>query len=166
MLLVDKKTGEVSVSPFSKFDKPTVGHDCGSMIIQNYDFTWSDEIRDFVVTEADKEDRQAYIDSFADDCGVYQVLKKFAKSGDLSLLNRAEGFYGDISGLPVDELNPAKYAAAAEASTSKLSKVLGVDLTVDQLAALSPDELNDLIAKAVEAKTAKTEKVEEKKEGE
>ena len=164
MLSVDKKTGEVKVSPFSKFQHETVGLDTGSMIIQNYDFSWSDEIRDFIIVEADKEDRQAYIDSFADDCGVYNVLKKFAKTGDLSVLNRVEGEYIDISNLPVDELNPRKYAEAAASSTKKLAKALGVELTEESLSKMSADELNDLIAKAVQARTAKA--AEAPKEGE
>lgn len=163
MLSIDKKTGELKVTPFSKFMHQTVGRDPGSMIIEKKDFSWSEEIRDFVVVDAGKEDRQAYIDSFKDDAGVYNVLKKYAITGDVSLLNQREGFYGDISGLPVDELNPAARVAEAEKSVDALSKVLGVELTSDQLAKMSVDELNALIQKAV---AAKEEKVAPAKEGE
>lgn len=164
MLLVDKKTGEVMVSPYSKYMHETIGLDTGSMIIQNYDFSWSDEIRDFIVVEAGKEDRQAYIDSFAKECGVYNILSKFSKTGDVSLLNQREGFYADISGLPVDELNPGKVAEAAQKSINSLSKSLGVDLTAEELSKMTADQLNDLIAKAVDARVAKTTKKEEVKE--
>lgn len=161
MLSINSKTGEVK---FSKFQKETEGLDTGSMIIQNYDFSWSDEIRDFIVVEGSKEDRQAYIDSFADDCGVYNVLKKFAKTNDLSLLNRSESFYGDISDLPVDELDPAKYEAAAAASVASLSKVLGEDITAEKLASMSEAELQALIEKVAAAKVAEKQAAASKSE--
>lgn len=165
MSSVNKKTGEVYISSIDKFVKETVGRDPGSMIIQNQDFSWSEEIRDFVVVEGSKEDRQAYIDSFADECGVYNILKQFAKTGDMSLLNRSEGQYIDISGLPVDELNPAKAAEIAQSSVKKLSESLGVELTSDQLASMTTEQLNELIAKAVDARVAKAAEA-PKKEGE
>ena len=97
MSKVSEKTGEVYISSIEKFVHETVGREPGSMIIQNKDFAWSDEIRDFIIVDGDKEDRQAYIDSFADEYGVYNVLKKYAITGDASILNRKEGFYGDIT---------------------------------------------------------------------
>ena len=166
MLLVDKKTGEVSVSPFSKFMHEDKGLDTGSMIIQNYDFGWDDKIRDFVVVEGSKEDRQAYIDSFADDCGVYNVLKKYAVTGDISLLTRGNGFYGDISDLPVDELNPSQLADKADVAVSSLSKQLGIDIASKKLASMSVEEINALIEKAVAARVQKSEVKAEVKEGE
>lgn len=159
MLSFDKKTGEVIVTPFSKFRHETIGLDTGSMIILHQDFSWSDEIRDFIVVDGEKEDRQAYIDSFADEAGVYNVLKKYARTGDLSILNRVEGQYIDISDLPVDELNPEALKARAEASVAALSKSLGSEFTPEQLSNMSAEELNNLIAAAVEAKSAKSEEV-------
>ena len=164
MLSVDKKTGEVVVTPYSKFMHETVGFDTGSMIIQNYDFSWDNDLRDFIVVEADKEDRQAYIDSFADECGVYNVLKKYAITGDASLLNARQGFYGDISELPVDELDPAGLAAKAEKSVDALSKLLGEEVTSEDLSQMSIEQLNSLIEKAVAARVEKS--APEKKEGE
>lgn len=166
MLLVDKKTGEIRCSVYSKFMHEDKGLDTGSMIIQNYDFAWDDKIRDFVVVEGSKEDRQAYIDSFADDCGVYNVLKKYAVTGDISLLNRVDGFYGDVSELPVDELNPSQLADKADAAVGSLSKQLGIDVSSDQLASMSIEEINSLIEKAVAARVQKSEVKAEVKEGE
>lgn len=161
MLSVDKKTGEIIVTPYSKFMHTTVAREPGSMIIEKQDFSWSEEIRDFIVVDVGKEDRQAFIDSFKDDAGVYNILKKYAITGDVSLLNQREGFYGDISGLPVDELNPAARIAEAEKSVDALSKALGVELSSDKLASMSSDELNALIERAVAAKAEKEASVKE-----
>lgn len=160
MLLVDKKTGEVTISPYSKFMHESTPMDNGSMIIQNMDFAWSDEIRDFIVVEGSKEDRQAYIDSFADDCGVYNVLKKYALTGDASLLTRSEGYYGDITDLPQDELNPAKLMSQSQSSLDKLNSLLGTDYTAEQFASLSSEQLASLI------ESVATPKTEVKKDGE
>ena len=158
MLSVDKKTGEVIVTPYSKFMHESVGLEAGSMIIHHKAFSWSDEIRDFVVVDGEVEDRQAYIDSFEDDAGVYNVLKKYSRTGDLSVLNRVEGQYLDLSGLPQDELDPSGMKARAEASVVALGKALGKEITSEELSKMSADELNSLIAAAVEARTAKSEK--------
>ena len=166
MWSVNKETGELVVSPFSKFMRETKGRKAGSMIIQNFDFAWDDKTREFIVVEGSKEDRQAYIDSFKDDCGVYNVLKKYAITGDVSLLNRVQGFYGDISDLPVDELNPDKVAQKAGAAVASLAEKLGVDITSEQLASMSVEQINALIEKAVAARVAKTEVKAESKEGE
>lgn len=164
MQVVDKKTGEIVYSPYSKFMHTVVGRDPGSMILEKYDFSWSDEIRDFIVVKAGKEDRQAYIDSFADECGVYNILKKFNQTGDLSLLNQRDVQFGDISDLPVDELNPAALAARAEGSVDKLRSYLGDDITPEVLASMSIEEINSLIDKVVAARVEKA--APEKKEGE
>lgn len=162
MMSVDKKTGEVIVTPFSKFRRETIGLDTGSMIIQNYEFSWDNDLRDFIVVEGTKEDRQAYIDSFKDDCGVYNVLKKYALTGDSSLLQRADSFYADISDLPVDQLNPAQVSEKAQDSIVKLNQLLGKELTADELAKMTNDQLAALVKEAVESKTKVEEKVEVK----
>ena len=165
MLSVNKKTGELEFSPYSKFMHDTIGRETGSMIIIHQDFSWDNDTRDFIVVDGEKEDRQAYIDSFADECGVYNILKKYALTGDMSVLNQRQGFYGDISNLPVDDLDPARSSAAAQAAVKSLANKLGVDITSDKLASMSVEEIDSLIAKAVEAKAGKV--VDEKKgEGE
>ena len=149
LVKVNKKTGELTLSIYSKFMKKSEPLDVGSMIIQNYDFAWDDKTRDFIVVEGDKEDRQAYIDSFKDDCGVYNVLKKYSLTGDASLLNQREGFYGDISDLPVDELNVSQVTQDAASSLDRLNQILGTSYSAEEFAALTQDQLAELINKAI-----------------
>lgn len=164
--VLDKETGEVKEIKFRGLHK-SVGFDFSKNIIQNHDFQWDNDLRDFKVVETDKEDREAYIQSFAKETGVYNIMKMYAKTGDTSVLNKKSGFYGDISNIPVDELNPAKRTAVAEKAVKDLSKALGVDLTSDQLASMSSEELVKLVVDATAAIQAKkAQKVEtEKKEG-
>lgn len=159
---MSKKVDDNGVVFFSKNNPhPSVGLDISAKPIQNYDFAYDPDSRDLKVVKTDIEDREAYIQSFAEECGVYNIMKMYAKTGDMSLLNRREGFYGDISNLPVDELNPAAHQAAAAQAVAGLGKTLGVDLTVEDFAAMSDAELAALIDKAVQAKTAKVEQVKE-----
>lgn len=166
-LQVDKKTGEVYYSPVSKFARATTPKKGGSMIVQNYGLSYDEKSREMVLKETDKTDLQAYIDSFAEETGVYNILKRFAKTGDVSLINAKEGFYGDISKLPTDQLNPQKMLKEASASAKVLSEKLGVKLTAEKLATMSSEELSDLITKAITAKieASKVEKTEEKEKG-
>lgn len=165
-LVVDKKTGEVAYSHVSKFAHKTIARKGGSMIVQNYGLTYDEKTREMVLKPTDKTDLQAYIDSFAEETGVYNILKKFAKTGDVSLLNAREGYYADISQIPVDQLNPQKMVSEASKSAKVLSDKLGVQLTAEKLATMSSEELSDLITKAVTAKIEASKKSSEvKKEG-
>lgn len=124
-------------------------------VIQHYDFAYDPELRDLKIVEADKEDREAYIQSFAAETGIYNILRKYSKTGDASLLNVSNLSYGDISDLPTDELDPVKAAEAAAEALSGLNSSLGTELTQEQLAAMSSEELNALIQNAVAAAAAK-----------
>ena len=155
-------TGEVYISSIDKFKHESAAREAGSMIIQLKDFAWSDEIRDFIVVDGEKEDRQAYIDSFESECGVRNILKKYALTGDVSLLNKGQGFYADLSELPTDELNPGQLQSEASISLNKLNAMLGTSYTAEQLSSMSAEELSNLIKAKVEEATPK----EVKKEGE
>jgi hypothetical protein len=166
MLVLDKKTGEVIITPYSKFMHPTQGLDVGTMVIQHKDFAWNDKIRDFEIVDGEKEDRQAYIDSFESEAGVYNILKKYSLTGDASLLNAKQGVYLDLSNLPTDELNPAKLSDEALAALSKLNEVLGTSLTAEELQNMSAEEISALIKGKVEEKKDPEPVKETKKEGE
>lgn len=150
------------ISPYSKFMHETEGLEVGSMIIEHKDFAWNDKIRDFEVVDGEKEDRQAYIDSFESEAGVYNILKKYSLTGDASLLNARAGLYVDISELPVDELNPDKLANQALSSLDKLNEVLGTSYTAEELQSMSAEEISAIIKAKVDAE----KQPEPKKEGE
>lgn len=167
-VLSNKETGEVIVIHTWRNPQPIVGRDYGvsHSIIQHHDFAYDPEIRGLKIIETEKEDRDAYIQSFADDCGVYNVLKKYSKTGDAALLNAKQGFYGDVSELPVDNLDPEAAKKAAAQALSGLNQSLGTELTAEQLSSMSADELNALIANAVQAAAAKAGEANKEGEGE
>lgn len=167
MSKVDVKTGEVKEFHLKvRGTHPSVGLDFSHNLIQNQDFVWDNEARDFKVVDTDLEDREAYIQSFAAETGIYNIMKMYAKTGDASILNKKQGFYGDISGLPVDELNPAKVEKAAQAAVKSLNKSLGVNLTSEELASMSTTDLEKLIGDAMSAIKAKAPQTEKKEDGE
>ena len=89
--VLNKKTGEIKSlvrSWRSPHDSKESALDVGSMIIDTYDFSYNPESRELEVVKTGHEDREAYIQSFKDDCGVYNILAKFSLTGDMSLLNR------------------------------------------------------------------------------
>lgn len=161
---VNQKTGEFHpfVNTWRKL-RVVKGLKCDEKMIQHQGFEYDVDGRCLIVVDTELEDRDAYIQSFADECGVYNVLKKYSKTGDASFLNVREGFYGDISDIPEDSLDPAAAAKAAEVALSGLNQKLGTSFTAEELAKLSGDELNDLFNKVIEAAASKVEEV--KKEG-
>lgn len=68
---------------YSERDKVVPGND-------EYDFRIDKE-----VYESKKVNRQEYINSFKDDVGVLNILKKVALTGDLSLINQSNHPTGD-----------------------------------------------------------------------
>lgn len=162
----NSETGEILVIHTWRNPKPIKGLDCSSKhsIIQHKDFAYDSEKRGLKIVDAEKEDRDAFIQSFASECGIYNVLKKYSKTGDVSLLSQKQGFYGDISELPVDDLDPEAAKKAAAQALSGLNQSLGTQLSAEQLSSMSAEELNALIANAVQAAAAKSN--EAKKEGE
>lgn len=155
---VSKATGEI-IPHVRSWRHPNVikAQKFSKNIIQHHDFIYDTDKKCLVVVETEKEDREAYIQSFAAECGVYNILKKYARTGDASLLNQRQGFYGDISGLPTDELDPEKAKKAAEKTVKELSKALGQDISMDALMAMTSEDINNLIVKAVEAQKAKVQ---------
>lgn len=146
----------------SPHDSKDSALDVGSMIIDTYDFSYNPESRELEVVKTGSEDRDAYIQSFADECGVYNILAKFSLTGDMSLLNRRPGMYGDFSGMPTDELNPEAASALAAQQLKALNEKYGLSLSAEELAGMSPEVLEKLLSDTI----AKLTPTEEKKEGE
>lgn len=58
-----------------------------------------DERGVLVLVETGKEDLAAYINSFAEECDIHVIMKKFA-NGQTDVLSKVQGTYGDFTGAP------------------------------------------------------------------
>ena len=91
----------------------------------------------------EKVNIQERIQSYFEDVDIYSILKKVAATGDLSYLNRKEGFYGDISNLP-DNYNDIN-----EYYKSVASKFRNLPVDIQNL--IKNGASDEAIAKALEA---------------
>ena len=127
--------------------------DASDSHIQHYDFVYDGNKLKVVKTTI--EDRDAVIQSFAEEAGVYNILKRYSMTGDMSLLNQRKALYGDFTLLANDELDPVSALARSSDSLDKLNQALNTSFDSATLANMSIDELNAVIAQAVAAKTTK-----------
>lgn len=127
--------------------------DASDAHIQHYDFAY--EGNKIKVVKTNIEDRDALIQSFADEVGVYNILKRYSMTGDMSLLNQRKAMFGDFSLLDNDDLDPVSALARSTESLEKLNQALNTSFDSATLANMSIDELNAVIAQAVAAKTTK-----------
>lgn len=127
--------------------------DASDAHIQHYDFVYDGNKIKVVKTTI--EDRDALIQSFADEVGVYNILKRYSMTGDMSLLNQRKAMFGDFSMLDNDDLDPVSALARSNESLEKLNQALNTSFDSATLANMSIDELNAVIAQAVAAKTTK-----------
>lgn len=112
------------------------------------------------------EDRQAYIDSFAGECGLKNVLTKLVRSGDV--LGYREMRYNDAveaedtSGFPTHVNEVAAAGASADSrvmdALSAFNKKTGLNLTLTEFEkAVADGKLLDLVAESVTKKETKEE---------
>lgn len=127
--------------------------DASDAHIQHYDFAY--EGNKIKVVKTTIEDRDALIQSFADEVGVYNILKRYSMTGDMSLLNQRKAMFGDFTLLDNDDLDPVSALARSSESLEKLNQALNTSFDSATLANMSIDELNAVIAQAVAAKTTK-----------
>lgn len=127
--------------------------DASDAHIQHYDFAYDGNKIEVVKTTI--EDRDAFIQSFSDEVGVYNILKRYSMTGDMSLLNQRKAMFGDFSLLDNDDLDPVSALARSSESLEKLNQALNTSFDSVTLANMSIDELNAVIAQAVAAKTTK-----------
>ena len=127
--------------------------DASDAHIQHYDFVYDGNKLKVVKTII--EDRDAYIQSFAEESGVYNILKRYSMTGDMSLLNQKNAMYGDFTLLDNDDLDPVSALARSSESLEKLNQALNTSFDSSTLANMSIEELNAVIAQAVAAKTTK-----------
>lgn len=131
--------------------------DASDAHIQHYDFVYDGNKLKVVKTTI--EDRDALIQSFADEVGVYNILKRYSMTGDMSLLNQRKALYGDFTSFANDDLDPVSALSRSSESLDKLNQALNTSFDSTTLANMSIDELNAVIAQAVAAKTTKESEV-------
>lgn len=98
------------------------------------------------------------IDSFKDDVGVYNILEKVKRTGDVSLLgHRGRNTYQDISDLP-DNLHDLVKLGEAVQGAKDLPKDLVGNRTIEEfLSSVSLDEIQNFAKRLVDAKLKESE---------
>lgn len=162
---VDKESGEIIPVIHTWRNPPKIkALKADERYVQHFGFEFDVENRCLKVVKTEKEDREAYIQSFVNDCGVYNVLKKYSKTGDISFLQQGSAIYADLSKLPEDNLDPEGAKAAAKVALASLNEKLGLDLTLEELQGMSDAQIAEVVRQAAEAQAKPADPV--KKEGE
>ena len=115
----------------------------------------SDDVHDFDVIDSveitDVVKRADYINQFADDVGILNVLKKVVKTGDYELLKQANPGVGfDLTNMPDNWIDALGLKDKAMQSYNKLPEELRKGLSVEDFMSLSMDavgkKIDDYIA--------------------
>ena len=70
--------------------------------------------KEAILVKVGESDLQDYIQSFADECDVNRIVQRYA-NGDTSVLQRLQGVYTDVAGVPQDLTTAFETVAAARA---------------------------------------------------
>lgn len=57
---------------------------------------------------------------FVKDCDINEIVRKFQRTGDMSLLQRSQGYYADVSNMPQDYLGALRVVREADAAFMNL----------------------------------------------
>lgn len=120
-----------------------------------YDFILEDE-----VYEVSRVNRQAWIAKDAEDVGVLNILEKVRRSGDMSLLNQTgsvipEGLQ-DYTNVPSSIGEALQSIKTGSNSFESLKNIFG-DVTFEQLANMSEDQIAAAVQEYVASKQPKVE---------
>lgn len=70
--------------------------------------------KEATLVKVGESDLQDYIQSFADECDVSRIVQRYA-NGDASVLQRLQGVYCDVAGVPTDLTTAFQTVSAARA---------------------------------------------------
>lgn len=73
-----------------------------------------EEGKEAKLVQVGETDLQDYIQSFADECDVNRIVERYA-NGDTAVLQRLQGVYCDVSGVPTDLTTAFETVSAARA---------------------------------------------------
>lgn len=153
---------------------PRVSRNYSSSDIIKYDYVKEVELKDpkkpseFIIykkkVESSRVNRQDFIQSFADDVGILNILQKVAKTGDVSLLNQVEIGKTDVdlSKMPSSIGAAHLMAKNSDKIYSKVPKDLKVNKTKEDFVnSVDNDFINkyleEKINKIIESKSKKKE---------
>lgn len=100
-----------------------------------------------------ESDLQDYIQSFADECDVTRIVQRYA-NGDTTVLQRVQGVYTDVSGVPSDLTTAFQTVSAARAYYEQLPEAArrefgSLGKFLDSIVTLSTDNDNPTLRKEV-----------------
>lgn len=119
------------------------------------DDTAFDVIQDINIT--DIVDRQDYINSFADDVGILNILKKVVRSGDTALLKQCEPGYIDMTNMPGDFLEAKAMYDSAMNAYEQLPEEIKQGMTAQEFAKITAENLDKSLKQYVDGLTPKAE---------
>lgn len=91
-------------------------------------------------------DRYAYIQSFKDSVDLKQIIERCALSGDMSILQKVQGTYGDYIGMPGDLRSVEHLRMLAENAYDALSAEIKAKMSLsDFLECFSTQEKFDVL---------------------
>lgn len=70
--------------------------------------------KEATLVKVGESDLQDYIQSFADECDVNRIVQRYA-NGDTAVLQRVQGVYTDVAGVPTDLTTAFETVSAARA---------------------------------------------------
>lgn len=70
--------------------------------------------KEATLVKVGESDLQDYIQSFADECDVNRIVQRYA-NGDTTVLQRVQGMYTDVAGVPTDLTTAFETVNAARA---------------------------------------------------
>lgn len=103
-------------------------------------------------------DRQDYINQYKDDVGILNILKKVARTGDMSLLNQCKAGIGvDLTDMPEDFLQAKALYDEALSAYDQLPDSIKNGMTAQEFAEITAEKLDGNIKSYVESLKQKEE---------
>lgn len=100
--------------------------------------------KEAALVKVGESDLQDYIQSFADECDVSRIVQRYA-NGDTSVLQRLQGVYCDVAGVPTDLTTAFETVSAARAYYESLPQAArrefgSLGKFLDSIVTLPPNE--------------------------
>lgn len=123
--------------------------DASNSVVDVIDFAYDDN-HVLQIVKTGTVDLDAEIQSFSDSCGMDFVLRSVA-AGDMSVLNRRSGAFGDFSNAPQSLAEVQSQQEVADQMYSNLPDTIKNGRSAQDVIQLTAEQLDDYIKKAVDA---------------